>query len=82
MIFMGMLLLFGIIYIYVGLGIKVYILIRSGKVIDVIFDIGFWYLCIIGVCLFIIFFVVGDIGVFLEVGKYLVIIGVIGFVFI
>ncbi len=41
MTLMGMSLLFGIIHIYVGLGIKAYTLIRSGKVIDAIFDIGF-----------------------------------------
>lgn len=80
MTLMGMSLLFGIIHIYVGLGIKAYTLIRSGKVIDAIFDIGFWYLCITGVCLLIIPFVAGDIGVFSEVGKYLAIIGAIGLV--
>ncbi len=41
MTLMGMSLLFGIIHIYVGLGIKAYTLIRSGKVVDAIFDIGF-----------------------------------------
>lgn len=78
MVLMGMSLLFGIIHIYVGLGIKAYTLIRDGKVVDAICDIGFWYLCITGVCLLIIPFVAGDIGVFSEVGKYLAIIGALG----
>ncbi len=37
-------------------------------------------MCITGVCLLIIPFVAGDIGVFSEVGKYLAIIGAIGLV--
>lgn len=80
MVLMGMSLLFGIVHIYVGLGIKAINLIRGGKPLDALFDIGLWYLFITGVCLLIIPIVAGDIGVYAEIGKYLAIIGALGLV--
>lgn len=80
MVLMGMSLLFGIVHIYVGLGIKAYNLIRHGKAIDALFDIGLWYVFITGVCLLILPVVAGDIGVFATVGKYLAIIGAVGLI--
>lgn len=41
-------LIFGGIHIFVGMGIKFYMLVREGKIVDAIFDIGFWYALIIG----------------------------------
>lgn len=34
---------FGIIHLYVGLGVKAYQLIKEGKILDAIFDVFFWY---------------------------------------
>lgn len=80
MILMGMSLLFGILHIYVGLGIKAYNLIRHGHTMDALFDIGLWYLFITGICLLIVPIVAGDIGVFATIGKYLAIIGAAGLI--
>lgn len=80
MVLMGMSLLFGILHIYVGLGIKAYNLIRKGEVLDAIFDVVLWYLFITGVCLLIIPVVAGPIGKIAIVGKYLALIGAAGLV--
>ena len=77
---MGMSLAFGIVHIYVGLGIKGYMLIRDGKALDALFDVGLWYLFITGICLLVIPVVAGPIGIFGEIGKYLAIVGAIGLV--
>ena len=70
MILMGMSLAFGIVHIYVGLGIA----------LDALFDVGLWYLFITGICLLVIPVVAGPIGIFGEIGKYLAIVGAIGLV--
>ncbi|WP_027623244.1 V-type ATP synthase subunit I [Clostridium lundense] len=69
----------GIIHLYVGLGIKAYELIRSGKVMDALFDVGFWYLTLTGIMLLL----TGPSSGFSSlavVGKYMAIIGAIGLV--
>ncbi|HIT86300.1 MAG TPA: V-type ATP synthase subunit I [Candidatus Coprocola pullicola] len=80
MVLMGLSLLFGIIHIYVGLGIKGYMLIRDGKAIDALFDVGLWYVFVTGICLLVIPVVAGPIGIWSEVGKYLSIIGAVGLI--
>lgn len=80
MVLMAMSLVFGIIHIYIGLGIKGYTLLRDGDVIGFISDIILWYIFITGVCLLIIPVVAGDIGIFSVIGKYLAIIGMVGII--
>lgn len=75
---MGLALLLGIIHIYVGMFMKAIQLVKEKKILDAIFDIGFWYLLLTGVFLLVIPIVAGDIGVWSEVGKYLAIVGAIG----
>jgi V/A-type H+-transporting ATPase subunit I len=41
-------LLFGLIHLFTGLGIKGYMMIRDGKYKDAIYDVGFWFLFLIG----------------------------------
>lgn len=43
----------GIIQIFFGMAIQFYRLVRQGKILDAIFDVGFWYLLIIGLLLFV-----------------------------
>ncbi|MBS4008645.1 MAG: V-type ATP synthase subunit I [Clostridium sp.] len=43
----------GIIQIFFGMAIQFYRLAKQGKILDAIFDVGFWYLLIIGLLLFI-----------------------------
>jgi len=63
--------IFGGIHLFVGMGIKAYMLIKSGKLWDAIFDIGSWYVLLIGVALLL----VG--GTFAQIGKYMAIVGVV-----
>lgn len=69
---------FGVVHLFVGLGVKAFMLIRDGHPLDALFDVGFWYAFIIGPVLLLI----GDgiapgLG---EVGKYLSIIGAVGLI--
>jgi V/A-type H+/Na+-transporting ATPase subunit I len=41
----------GGIHLFTGLGIKAYNLIKNGQVLDAVFDIGFWYVTLIGAAL-------------------------------
>lgn len=61
-------LIFGAIHIFVGMGIKGYMLIKDGKVLDALFDIGGWYVFLIGIVLLLS----GAAG---AAGKYLTIFG-------
>ena len=80
MLLMGLSLLLGIVHIYAGMMMKAISLIKEGKFLDAIFDVGIWYIFLTGVFLVIIPVVAGDIGVFAQVGKYLAIGGAIGLV--
>ena len=80
MLLMAMSLVFGIVHIYIGLGIKGYTLLRDGDVMGFISDILLWYIFITGVCLLVIPIVAGDIGIFAVIGKYLAIIGAVGII--
>lgn len=42
----------GGIHVFAGLGIKAYILIKNKKYLDALYDVGFWYITIIGGILF------------------------------
>ncbi|MFA9398825.1 MAG: V-type ATP synthase subunit I, partial [Clostridiaceae bacterium] len=63
----------GVVHIFLGMGIKFYELVREGKVLDAIFDIGFWYFVIIGAILMALLPEI-------IIGKYMLIIGAIGLV--
>ncbi len=47
-------LLFGLIHLFTGLGIKGYLMIREGKYLDCLYDVGFWFLFLIGLILMLI----------------------------
>lgn len=40
--------IFGLIHVFFALGLKAYILVKDDKYLDVIYDVGFWYLALIG----------------------------------
>lgn len=69
---------FGAIHLFVGLGVKAYMLIRDGHPWDALFDVGFWYAFILGPTLLLL----GD-SLFPgagNIGKWLTIIGVGGLI--
>ena len=43
--------LFGIVHLFFGMGIKFYLLCKQGKVLDAIFDVGFWFITLVGAIL-------------------------------
>ncbi len=50
-IMLGISFALGVIHIYVGLGIKFYSNVKQGKVIDAVYDQGFWYAFLTGLLL-------------------------------
>ncbi len=68
----------GLIHLFAGMGMKAYILIRDGHPLDAIFDVGLWYLFIIGP----IFWLAGDMIIpgSVEAGKWITIISAAGLV--
>lgn len=63
--------IFGGIHLFTGMAIKAYMLIRDGKPWDAIFDIGSWYILLLGVALL---FTTGTIA---QIGKYMAIVGAV-----
>ena len=47
-------LLFGVIHLFLGLGIKGYMLLRDGKIVDFICDVVLWYMLLLGLILMLI----------------------------
>lgn len=41
-------LLFGVVHLFIGMGINAYMLIKRGKLMDAVFDVFSWYLVIVG----------------------------------
>jgi V/A-type H+-transporting ATPase subunit I len=65
---LGLCLGLGFIHILVGMGVKAYMLIKEKKYLDAVFDIGFWYMLLIGLLLI----------AFFPWGKYLALVGAAG----
>jgi V/A-type H+-transporting ATPase subunit I len=63
--------IFGVVHLFAGMGLKGYMLIKKGKFWDALFDVGFWYLLLLGLGLL---FAGGKIA---EIGKYMAITGAI-----
>lgn len=70
-------LLFGVIHIYVGIGVRGINLIRKRKYMDVVYDVVFWYIFFTGFVFFTLPYVPEinpqQVASLVEVGKYLLI---------
>lgn len=66
--------LFGAVHLFVGMGVKAYLCLRAGDWKGAVFDIGFWYLVLIGLGMMLLG------GMALEIGKWMAIIGAAGLV--
>ncbi len=71
---------FGIVHIYVGLGLDAYNNIKKGKFLDAIYDTGFWYMALTGAIVLIVGIGVGLDDIVTNVFLYIMIIGMIGIV--
>lgn len=69
----------GVIHLFTGLGIKAYELIRDGKILDALFDVGFWYATISGAIMLLVGPMLG-MATLGTIGKYLLIVGALGLV--
>ena len=74
-------LLFGVIHIYVGLGVKGFNLFRSKKYLDILFDVVVWYVFFTGFVLFALPFVFNadaeSFGSLVPIGRYLLAAGAV-----
>ncbi|MBQ4121956.1 MAG: V-type ATP synthase subunit I [Clostridia bacterium] len=66
-IFIGISLVVGVLQIFTAMGIKMYMLWKSGDKVAAIFDIGLWYVIFIGIALFAL--LDGPIGTVVLVGS-------------
>ena len=76
----GLAWLMGIIQIYIGMFMNALELIKKKQIFSAIIDTVFWYLTLTGVLLLIAPIIVGDLGFWSVVGKYLAIIGAVGLI--
>ncbi|MEA4816844.1 MAG: V-type ATP synthase subunit I [Lachnospiraceae bacterium] len=72
-------LILGVIHLFTGMGIKAYMLIKSGHLFDAICDIFLWYILLIGLVLFGIGGMVAP--VVTTIGKVMSIVGALGILF-
>ena len=61
-------LLLGGIHIFIGMALNAYLSIRDGRLLDAVFDVGLWYLLLIGLALMLV-------GVAAPLAKWMSIIG-------
>ena len=64
----------GLVHIVAGMGVKAYLLITRGHIWSAVFDVGLWYVIMLGVGFI---FLGGD---FSSVGTYIVVFGAIGLI--
>ena len=69
----------GIIHLFTGMALNFYNLVRHGRVKDAVFDVGFWYLLLIGFIMIIPMAPLGT-GIVGTVGKWLAIVGAAGLI--
>lgn len=56
---------FGAVHLFTGMAVKAYMLIKDGHWLDAVFDIGFWYVFLIGL---VLLFVGGPVGKIMAIG--------------
>ena len=73
----------GTVHIFIGMGVKAYILLRDGKFIDAVNDVFAWYLLIIGVAMMLfggsMFASAGSIGKWLAIAGAVLIVAIPAF---
>ena len=71
---------FGVVHIFVGLGIKAYMLIRDGKSLEAVYDVLFWYMALAGGIVFLIFKLKNLSPVVTQVSMWVMILGMAGII--
>lgn len=81
--YMGMLIMamgLGLVNILFGLGLKAYMLVREGKPVDALMDVGFWYMALLGAIVFLAGGMIGLSATVITIAKWVMIIGMVGIV--
>ena len=72
--------IFGLIHIFFALGIKAYMNIRDGKILDALFDVGFWYMALIGGIVYLLSVVITLPAIAKTISLVAMILGMVGIV--
>lgn len=59
---------FGMIHVFVGMGLKAYLMVKRGHPWAAFFDVGMWYFVLVGILLLLVGGVIGTIGMYMAVG--------------
>ncbi|WBW49848.1 V-type ATP synthase subunit I [Peptoniphilus equinus] len=78
MTMIAMCMLFGVIHIFFAMSIKAYMAFRDGKPLDALFDVGLWYMALIGAILTAGSGALGLEPIVGQVAKVVMIIGMVG----
>lgn len=70
----------GLVHIFFALGISAYLKIKSGNIKDAIFDVGLWYLALIGGILFLISSILKLSEVLKTISMIIMVVGMVGIV--
>lgn len=71
---------FGLIHIFFALGLKAYMYIRDGKVLDAIYDVGFWVLALAGAIVYLVSGSVALPAAVKSISLFVMIVGMVGIV--
>ena len=72
---------FGGIHLFYALGIKAYLAIRDGKPLDALYDVGFWYMALMGAIVFLLTMVLGNLPEVLgTISLVVMVIGMVGII--
>lgn len=71
---------FGLIHIFFALGLKAYMYIRDGKVLDAVYDVGFWFLALVGGIVYILSGLVALPSMAKSISLFVMIAGMLGIV--
>ncbi|PKK39441.1 V-type ATP synthase subunit I [Clostridiaceae bacterium JG1575] len=70
----------GLVHLFFGLAVKAYMLIRDGKPMDAVFDVGFWYMALTGLLLLLGSGPLGLAPIVPAIAKWVMIAGMVGIV--
>lgn len=73
--------LFGIVHIYFGLGLKAYLLFKEGKSLDILYDVVFWYMALSGGILYLTLKILALGEGVMTVSGIISLIGMVGIIF-
>lgn len=70
----------GLVHLFLGLGLKAYMLVRDGKTMDMVFDVAFWYMALTGAILLLLGSALKFPPIVSQIAKWVMIVGMVGIV--